>query len=151
MIDISGLNEAQQEAVKTIDGPLLIIAGAGAGKTKTVTYRIAHIIDEGMRAGSGINVEPKNILAITFTNKAAAEMRHRAMDLLPANITSVPMIATFHSFCVKILREYAPLVGRSKTFTIMDEDDAKGLLKEIIEGFGLEAKQWEPRKIKSII
>lgn len=151
MIDISGLNEAQQEAVKTIDGALLIIAGAGAGKTKTITYRIAHIIDEGMRAGSGINVEPKNILAITFTNKAAAEMRHRAMDLLPANITSVPMIATFHSFCVKILREYAPLVGRSKTFTIMDEDDAKGLLKEIIEGFGLEAKQWEPRKIKSII
>jgi DNA helicase-2/ATP-dependent DNA helicase PcrA len=151
MIDISSLNEAQQQAVKTIDGALLIIAGAGAGKTKTITYRIAHIIDEGVRAGSGVNVEPKNILAITFTNKAAAEMRHRAMDLLPANITSVPMIATFHSFCVKILREYAPLVGRSKTFTIMDEDDAKGLLKEIIEGFGLEAKQWEPRKIKSII
>lgn len=163
MIDISGLNEAQQEAVKTIDGALLIIAGAGAGKTKTITYRIAHIIDEGMRAGSGINVEPKNILAITFTNKAAAEMRERTYDLLNYKKdedgvlagqslgVGGPMIATFHSFCVKILREYAPLVGRSKTFTIMDEDDAKGLLKEIIEGFGLEAKQWEPRKIKSII
>lgn len=147
MIDLGNLNEAQCEAVKTIDGAVLIIAGAGAGKTKTITYRIAHLIDLGKELG----IEPKNILAITFTNKAAAEMRERAMGLLPANITSVPMIATFHSFCVKILREYAPLVGRSKTFTIMDEDDAKGLLKEIIEGFGLEAKQWEPRKIKSII
>lgn len=154
MIDLGNLNDAQKEAVKTIDGALLIIAGAGAGKTKTITYRIAHIIDLGTSKGGAapeIKVEPKNILAITFTNKAAAEMRERAMDLLPTNITSNPMIATFHSFCVKILREYAPLVGRSKTFTIMDEDDAKGLLKEIIEGFGLEAKQWEPRKIKSII
>jgi len=73
------------------------------------------------------------------------------LDLLPTNITSKPMIATFHAFCVRILREYAALVGRNKSFTIMDEDDAKGLIKEIVEGFGLEAKQWESRKIKAII
>ncbi|OGI72665.1 hypothetical protein A3J61_01335 [Candidatus Nomurabacteria bacterium RIFCSPHIGHO2_02_FULL_38_15] len=143
MIDLGNLNDAQKGAVMATVGPVLIIAGAGAGKTKTITYRIAHLIDTG--------VKPQNILAITFTNKAASEMRQRALDLLPTNITSKPMIATFHAFCVRILREYAALVGRNKSFTIMDEDDAKGLIKEIVEGFGLEAKQWESRKIKAII
>lgn len=157
MIDISVLNEAQQEAVKTVAGPVLIIAGAGAGKTKTITYRIANLIDLGKELG----IEPKNILAITFTNKAAAEMCERTYDLLGYETEGVPtrqnlgiggpMIATFHSFCVKILREYATLVGRNKSFTIMDEDDSKSLIKEIIESIGLEPKQWEPKKIKAII
>lgn len=143
MIDLGTLNEAQKSAVLKTEGPVLIIAGAGAGKTKTVTYRIAHLIEKG--------VKPENILAITFTNKAAAEMRERALSLLPSGVTTSPLITTFHSFCVRVLREHAQLVGRSKSFTILDEDDAKSLIKEIVESAGLEPKQWEPKKIRSVI
>lgn len=159
MIDLGQLNEAQREAVLATEGPVLIVAGAGAGKTKTVTYRIAYLIEQG--------IAPENILAITFTNKAAAEMRTRAYDLLPGNLNNTsgfvprnsdasrgetgPLITTFHSLCVRILREHAQLVGRNKNFTILDEDDAKSLIKEIVEGMGLETKQWEPKKLRAII
>lgn len=143
MIDLGTLNEAQREAVLATEGPVLIVAGAGAGKTKTVTYRIAHLIETG--------IKPENILAITFTNKAAAEMRERALSLLPASVTTTPTITTFHSLCVRILREHATLVGRTKSFTILDEDDSKSMIKELVEQAGLEPKQWEPKKIRGII
>lgn len=143
MIDLETLNQAQRDAVVTTEGPVLIVAGAGAGKTKTVTYRIAHLIEKG--------VLPENILAITFTNKAASEMRERALSLLPASVTTTPTITTFHSLCVRILREHANLVGRTKSFTILDEDDSKSMIKELVERAGLEPKQWEPKKIKNII
>lgn len=141
---ISTLNEAQKEAVLQKEGPLLIVAGAGAGKTKTITHRIAHLVESG--------VKPENILAITFTNKAAKEMRERSQKLLlSSNISGSPYFYTFHSLGVFILRENANLIGLPRHFTISDDQDSVKFVKEALKMGGLDPKQYEPKKILSII
>ncbi len=132
---LEGLNERQKEAVLRTDGPLLIIAGAGAGKTKTITHRMAHLIASG--------VPGRNILAVTFTNKAAGEMRDRVRRLLPDAPGGMPLLATFHSLGVRLLREFHQEAGVERNFAIWDRDDSMKALKKIIEslGFGdLQAK-----------
>ena len=111
MIDLNTLNESQREAVETLNGPLLILAGAGSGKTRVLTYRIAHLIDNG--------VYPDNILAITFTNKAAREMKERIEALVGDKAKSIWM-GTFHSICVRILRQHIDKIGYDKSFVIYD-------------------------------
>ncbi len=145
---LSGLNDAQKKAVITTDGPLLIVAGAGAGKTKTMVHRIAHIVSLG--------VSPSNILAVTFTNKAAKEMRERAIFLLEEKLPSfdrrnVPFISTFHSLGVFLLRKFGAYNGTVKRFTIMDDSDTTSLIKESLQSMGLDPKVNDPRGIKSII
>ncbi len=141
---LTDLNAPQKEAVLTIDGPLLIVAGAGAGKTKTLTHRIVHLIHQG--------IAPEHILAITFTNKAASEMRERTLAMLAKErIEGVPFISTFHALGVHILKENARLIGRTRYFTILDEGDAVALVKEAIVESNLDPKQYEPRRFKGII
>ena len=152
---LDSLNDKQKEAVLYTDGPLLIVAGAGAGKTKTLTHRIIHLIHQG--------VDPSSILAVTFTNKAAKEMRERVMELLGERESgnapdrrsgahpSVPFVSTFHSLGVHIIKENAHLIGLNKYFTIIDESDAMSIIKSIMKERDIDAKQHEPRKIKSII
>ena len=149
---IEQLNDKQKEAVLYTDGPLLIVAGAGAGKTKTITHRIIHLIHQG--------VNPSSILAVTFTNKAAKEMRDRVMALLedkrhglsaPIHHTSAPFVSTFHSLGVHIIKENAHLIGLTKHFSIIDESDAISIIKDVMKEHDIDPKQHEPRKIKSII
>ncbi len=139
---LNGMNDKQAEAVRTTQGPLLIMAGAGSGKTRVLTHRIAYLIDEKM-------VNPWNILAITFTNKAAREMRERAMALNPA--TEETLIATFHSMCVRILRREADHIGYDRNFTIVDPGEQRTLMKRIIKGFNLDSKKWNERAILGTI
>ena len=146
------LNEKQKEAVLYTDGPLLIVAGAGAGKTKTITHRIIHLIHQG--------VNPSSILAVTFTNKAAKEMKERVMALLedrahgitmPIHNSTSPFVSTFHSLGVYIIKENAHLIGLTKHFAIIDESDAISIIKDVMKEHDIDPKQHEPRKIKSII
>ncbi|WP_165210495.1 DNA helicase PcrA [Streptococcus tangpeifui] len=139
---LNGMNDKQAEAVKTTQGPLLIMAGAGSGKTRVLTHRIAYLIDEKM-------VNPWNILAITFTNKAAREMRERAMLLNPA--TEETLIATFHSMCVRILRRDADHIGYDRNFTIVDPGEQRTLMKRIIKSLNLDSKKWNERAILGTI
>ncbi|MCC9782807.1 DNA helicase PcrA [Streptococcus agalactiae] len=139
---IIGMNDKQAEAVQTTDGPLLIMAGAGSGKTRVLTYRIAYLIDEKY-------VNPWNILAITFTNKAAREMRERAIALNPA--TQDTLIATFHSMCVRILRREADYIGYNRNFTIVDPGEQRTLMKRIIKQLNLDTKKWNERSILGTI
>ncbi|MGT2930525.1 DNA helicase PcrA [Streptococcus dentasini] len=136
------MNDKQAEAVKTTQGPLLIMAGAGSGKTRVLTHRIAYLIDEKM-------VNPWNILAITFTNKAAREMRERAMQLNPA--TQETLIATFHSMCVRILRRDGDHIGYNRNFTIVDPGEQRTLMKRIIKNLNLDSKKWNERAILGTI
>ena len=146
---LSELNAEQRKAVETSRGPLLILAGAGAGKTKTVTYRILHLIHAGIR--------PDQILAITFTNKAAKEMRDRVGHLLSRDETtrfessSRPFISTFHSLGVTILKENAALLGLPRHFSILDKSEAKRIVKNALDEVGLDPKQFDPGKILGII
>ncbi|HGI4581813.1 TPA: DNA helicase PcrA [Streptococcus agalactiae] len=139
---IIGMNDKQAEAVQTTDGPLLIMAGAGSGKTRVLTHRIAYLIDEKY-------VNPWNILAITFTNKAAREMRERAIALNPA--TQDTLIATFHSMCVRILRREADYIGYNRNFTIVDPGEQRTLMKRIIKQLSLDTKKWNERSILGTI
>ncbi|HEM9213041.1 TPA: DNA helicase PcrA [Streptococcus agalactiae] len=139
---IIGMNDKQAEAVQTTDGPLLIMAGAGSGKTRVLTHRIAYLIDEKY-------VNPWNILAITFTNKAAREMRERAIALNPA--TQDTLIATFHSMCVRILRREADYIGYNRNFTIVDPGEQRTLMKRIIKQLNLDTKKWNERSILGTI
>ncbi|HGD3923780.1 TPA: DNA helicase PcrA [Streptococcus agalactiae] len=139
---IIGMNDKQAEAVQTTDGPLLIMAGAGSGKTRVLTHRIAYLIDEKY-------VNPWNILAITFTNKAAREMRERAIALNPA--TQDTLIATFHSMCVRILRREADYIGYNRNFTIVDPSEQRTLMKRIIKQLNLDTKKWNERSILGTI
>ena len=139
---LNGMNDRQAEAVRTTEGPLLIMAGAGSGKTRVLTHRIAYLIDEKM-------VNPWNILAITFTNKAAREMKERAMLLNPA--TQDSLIATFHSMCVRILRRDADHIGYSRNFTIVDPGEQRTLMKRIMKDLNLDPKQWSERTILGTI
>ena len=146
MEHLSGLNEKQKEAASHTEGPLLIVAGAGAGKTKTITHRIINLIKEG--------VAPEKILAVTFTNKAAKEMRERVIIEMGKNAkgqNTVPFVSTFHSLGVYIIKENARMLGLTKYFTILDEADSVSFIKEILKEIDLDPKQYEPRKIKNII
>lgn len=151
-----GLNAAQVEAVRSIDGPVLILAGAGSGKTKCLTHRLAHIVQQDRAA---LN----QILAITFTNKAAQELAHRILAILEYPIDSfernpqlamrrhLPWVGTFHSICVRLLRQEAEAIGLSRTFTIFDGDDSLSLIKQIMKQKNLDPKQYSPQAIRSVI
>ena len=146
---LAELNDEQKEAALHINGPLLILAGAGAGKTKTITHRIVNLIKGG--------VAPDKILAVTFTNKAAKEMQERIIAEIKRNSNglneqdSIPFVSTFHSLGVYIIKENARLLGLTKYFTILDEGDANSMIKEILKELDIDPKQYEPRKIKNII
>lgn len=148
---LESLNDKQKEAVLYTDGPLLIVAGAGAGKTKTITHRIIHLIHQG--------IAPSSILAVTFTNKAAKEMRDRVHTLLGDRVhgnnsiynSDLPFVSTFHALGVHIIKENAHLIGLTKHFAIADEHDALVILKDAMKARDIDPKQYEPRKIKSII
>lgn len=140
------LNKEQKEAVMHTEGPLLVVAGAGTGKTKTLTHRIFHLIKQG--------VDPRAILAITFTNKAAGEMRERVEELMKNHTEyrgEVPFVSTFHALGAFLLRNHAEKMGLKKHFTIADATDQRGLIKEAMKALDINPKQWEPRKIRSII
>lgn len=145
---LDGLNDAQKEAVAHTDGPMLIIAGAGAGKTKTITHRIARLIEEG-------HAHPHEILAVTFTNKAAREMRERVNHLFHLHnleIHTAPVIKTFHAFAVEVLRRFSThLTDRNANFVILDQDDSRKLIKEAIIRAQFNPEEMEPRKIQSAI
>ena len=145
MINFSGnLNERQKEAAEHKNGPLLIIAGAGAGKTKTIAHRIAKLINSG--------VEPKNILAVTFTNKAAKEMGDRVRLLLPpCEINKLPFISTFHSLGVHILKENAETIGRNRYFSILDQDESLSYLKKSARETGFDPKEINLKAIRGVI
>lgn len=143
---LEGLNDRQKEAVLHKDGPLLIVAGAGAGKTKTITHRIAYLIEQGVPADQ--------ILAVTFTNKAAKEMNERVAHLIGANDNSFgarPTICTFHSLGVRILKQNAAALGLSRFFPILDDDDSMSLIKESMKELGIDPKQVSPRSVRSFI
>ena len=150
-MDLEGLNEKQKEAVLRKDGPILIIAGAGAGKTKTITERILYLIKTG--------VAPQSILAITFTNKAAKEMRDRVEKLIssdkglnfPENFIERPFISTFHSLGVHILKKNSQLIGLGRHFSIMDRSDSSKLVRDCLKSLDIDTKQFEPSKILNII
>ncbi|KKW19538.1 MAG: ATP-dependent DNA helicase PcrA [Parcubacteria group bacterium GW2011_GWA2_51_10] len=141
MKHLENLNERQREAVLHTDGPLLIVAGAGAGKTKTITHRIAHLISKGVPA--------RSILAVTFTNKAAGGMRERVQSLLPREKGGLPLIATFHSLGVRILREFHERAGIPRGFSIWDRDDSVRAIKKTLQKLGTE--EWKPSAILSVI
>ena len=137
------LNKEQKEAVLTVDGPLLLLAGAGSGKTRVLTHRIAYMIDE-------MGVNPWNILAITFTNKAAEEMRERVDNIVGFGAEQI-WVSTFHSTCVRILRRHIDRLGYDTNFTIYDTDDQKAVMKEICKRFQIDTKQLKERAIMSAI
>jgi len=165
---LAGLNKEQKEAASHVEGPLLIVAGAGAGKTKTITHRIVNLIKNG--------IAPEKILAVTFTNKAAKEMRERISFAIKDNFVgnpfsevlgflgpspsqtirksisdSVPFVSTFHSLGVFIIKENARALGLTKYFTILDEDDSKTLIKETLKELNFDPKEYSPGKIRTII
>lgn len=151
------LNKAQEKAILTTEGPVLIVAGAGSGKTRVLAHRISHLVERGVR--------PEAILAITFTNKAAGEMKSRISNLLKhgkENLRhempdsaifgrALPWVGTFHSLSVSILRETGSAIGINKHFTILDEDDALSLIKEALADLALDPKQFQPTRLRSII
>ncbi len=142
-IDISTLNNAQREAVLTTEGPLLVLAGAGSGKTRVLTFRIAHIVQD-------LGVEPYQVLAITFTNKAAAEMRDRLGKLIGSGARAM-WVSTFHAMCVRILRADGDRLGYTRSFTIYDDDDSKRLVKDIMEELELDPKRYPINAIRGKI
>lgn len=129
---LSDLNEPQREAVFHEDGPLLVLAGAGSGKTRVITYRIAYLINER-------GIDPANILAVTFTNKAAQEMRTRVSELVDGKM-GIPLISTFHSFCLRVLRSHIHAIGYPNSFSIYDVDDQVALLRRVINELGIEGE-----------
>ena len=137
------LNDMQLEACQHVDGPLLILAGAGSGKTRVITHRIAYLMDE-------MSVNPYNILAITFTNKAAKEMRERVDNLIGFGSESV-WISTFHSMCVRILRRFADRLGYGTNFTIYDGDDQKTVMKSVCQKLQLDSKLYKERMLLNVI
>ena len=141
---LKNLNNAQKEAVKHTDGPLLIVAGAGSGKTKVLTSRIANIIKEK-------KAFPNQILAVTFTNKAAKEMHIRVSNILGSSATSLSWLGTFHSICAKLLRKHASAVNLNSNFTIIDTDDQTRLIKNICKAENVDIKQLSPKYILAII
>jgi DNA helicase-2/ATP-dependent DNA helicase PcrA len=141
---LDGLNPAQREAVECLDGPVLMLAGAGTGKTKALTTRIVHLLSLGQ-------ARPNEILAVTFTNKAAREMKERVGRMLGLPAEGMPWLGTFHSICVKLLRRHAELAGLKSNFTILDTDDQIRLLKQLIQAAGIDDKRWPARMLAGII
>lgn len=142
-IDIDSLNPAQKEAVLCTEGPLLVLAGAGSGKTRVLTHRIAHLVED-------LGVAPWQIMAITFTNKAAAEMRERLGGLIGSNARGM-WVSTFHSMCVRILRADCERIGFSQGFTIYDDDDSKRLMKQILEELNVDPKRYPINALRNRI
>ncbi|TDL81967.1 DNA helicase II [Palleronia sediminis] len=141
---LDDLNPAQREAVETLDGPVLMLAGAGTGKTKALTARIAHLMLQG-------RARPNEILAVTFTNKAAREMKDRVGRSMGHAIEGMPWLGTFHAICVKLLRRHAELVGLKSNFTILDTDDQLRLLKQLIAAENIDEKRWPARQLSGLI
>ena len=157
---LDGLNDAQMSAVYALDGPVLMLAGAGTGKTRALTARIAHLLAQG-------KARPNEVLAVTFTNKAAREMRDRLGRMMGEAVEGMPWLGTFHAICVKLLRRHAELVVSSESdpllegatreihlksnFTILDTDDQLRLLKQLVAAAGVEEKRWPPRMLAGII
>jgi DNA helicase-2/ATP-dependent DNA helicase PcrA len=141
---LAGLNPEQREAVETLDGPVLVLAGAGTGKTRVLTTRIAHILSLG-------RARPSEILAVTFTNKAAREMKERVGAMVGQIVEGMPWLGTFHSIGVKILRRHAELVGLKSDFTILDTDDQIRLLKQLIEAENIDEKRWPARVFAAML
>ena len=140
---MEGLNPPQKEAVEMVNGPVLVLAGAGTGKTKVLTTRLAHILLSG-------TAHYHDLLAVTFTNKAASEMKERVSKLLGRPIEGL-WLGTFHSLAVRILRRYASLVGLNESFTILDTDDQLRLIKQLIQARGIDDKKNPPRLFLSVI
>ncbi|MHA6266803.1 ATP-dependent helicase [Aliiroseovarius sp. CAU 1755] len=141
---LDGLNPAQREAVEVLNGPVLMLAGAGTGKTKALTTRIAHLLNTGQ-------ARTNEILAVTFTNKAAREMKERVASLLGQTVEGMPWMGTFHSICVKLLRRHAELVGLKTNFTILDTDDQIRLMKQLIAANNIDEKRWPARLLAGVI
>ena len=141
---LNGLNPEQRAAVETVDGPVLVLAGAGTGKTRVLTTRIAHILATG-------RARPGEILAVTFTNKAAREMKLRVGAMVGQIVEGMPWLGTFHSIGVKILRRHAELVGLKPDFTILDTDDQIRLLRQLVEAEDIDEKRWPARVLASLI
>ena len=150
MVNLSSLNPQQRQAVETIHGPVLILAGAGTGKTRVITFRIAHMIAKGIR--------PANVLAVTFTNKAAREMKERVTKLVPRDSirnedgkADGPTISTFHSLCVRILRQHIEMLGYKRNFVIYDESEQLGAVKKILSRISARGEKTDPKVIQSFI
>jgi len=141
---LDGLNPAQRAAVEQLDGPVLMLAGAGTGKTRALTARIVHLMQTG-------RARPNEILAVTFTNKAAREMKNRVGTMLGQHVEGMPWLGTFHAICVKLLRRHAELVGLKSNFTILDTDDQLRLLKQLVQAEGIDDKRWPARMLAGII
>ena len=141
---LAGLNPEQREAVLTLDGPVLVLAGAGTGKTRVLTTRLAHIL-------ATRRAWPGQILAVTFTNKAAREMKHRVEEIVGGVVEGMPWLGTFHSIGVKILRRHAELVGLKTDFTILDVDDQIRLIKQLLEAENIDEKRWPARVLAMLI
>ena len=141
---LAGLNPEQRLAVETLDGPVLVLAGAGTGKTRVLTVRIAHILATG-------RARPSEILAVTFTNKAAREMKHRVGEIVGHVVEGMPWLGTFHAIGVRILRRHAELVGLKPDFTILGVDDQIRLLKQLLEAENIDEKRWPARVLASLI
>src|SRR5215470_266088 len=141
---LAGLNAEQREAVLHVDGPVLVLAGAGTGKTRVLTTRIAHLLWTR-------RARPNEILAVTFTNKAAREMKERVGQLVGGTIEGMPWLGTFHSIGMRILRRHAELVGLAQNFTILDVDDQIRLIKQLIQAERLDEKRWPARQLAGLI
>ena len=141
---LKNLNNSQKDAVLCLDGPLLIVAGAGSGKTRVLTSRIAHIIKEK-------KAFPNQILAVTFTNKAASEMRNRVGSILSKDAIGLSWLGTFHSISAKLLRKHAKAVGLNSNFSIIDQDDQTRLIKNICKAENIDVKKISPNFILAVI
>ncbi len=141
---LESLNQEQKEAVESLDGPVLVLAGAGTGKTRVLTTRIGHIL--ATRRASA-----QEILAVTFTNKAAREMKERIAAMIGQGVEGMPWLGTFHAICVKILRRHAELVGLQSNFTILDTDDQIRLIKQLLDAEGIDTKRWPARQFATLM
>src|SRR5579863_9532955 len=141
---LAGLNPEQREAVETLDGPVLVLAGAGTGKTRVLTCRIAHILSTG-------RARPGEILSVTFTNKAAREMKLRLGQMLGQAVEGMPWLGTFHSIGGRILRTHAEMVQLKSNFTVLDVDDQVRLLKQLLQAEGIDDKRWPARMLAGLI
>src|SRR6478609_2687657 len=141
---LKGLNPEQREAVETTEGPLLVLAGAGTGKTRVLTTRLAHILATG-------KARPWEMLAVTFTNKAAREMRERITHIIGPEAEGLRWLGTFHSVAAQILRRHAELVGLKSSYTILDDDDQERLIKQILAAQNIDPKRWTPKALSGLI
>ena len=141
---LDGLNPEQRAAVEAVDGPVLVLAGAGTGKTRVLTTRLAHILSSG-------RARPWELLAVTFTNKAAREMRERITHIIGPQAEGLRWLGTFHSVAAQILRRHAELVGLKSSYTILDDDDQERLIKQILQAENIDAKRWTPKTLSGLI